>query len=453
MTAGLTLALAEQGASLDWDDLPDDVVELARQCLLDWLAVTLAGSSEPAARIALSVTLEDEPGTVGATVVGTHVRLTAPAAALVNGTASHALDYDDANTSMVGHPTVPLLGALLPVAEKRHSSGAELLTAFVAGYETECRLGRAVGLPHYRQGFHATGTIGAIGAAAACARLLGLDAYSTAAALGLAATQAGGLKCMFGTMAKPLHAGRAAANGLLAARLAVAGFTANAQALEASQGFIEALGGSPDGEELSAIREGWFIRRNLFKFHASCLETHSVIEGIQQLRAAHPLPVEAISRIVIHANSLQLGMCAIPDPATGLEAKFSLRHLAAAAALGIDTSAVACFSDDFACDSRLAEVRGRVEVVDDGPASGGTPVDIWLTDDRRLNVTYDTHGPATDLAAQRRRLEDKAMALATPVIGDRSGQLVDAAAHISDSIDVRDLIALTATSEVEGQHD
>jgi 2-methylcitrate dehydratase PrpD len=442
---GPTHAVAEHGACLSFVDIPHDVGEVAQQCLLDWFAVTLAGSSEPAAQIARSVALEDEPGNLGATVVGTDVRLSAPAAALVNGTASHALDYDDANTSMVGHPTVPVLGALLPLAEIRHASGAELLTAFVAGYETECLVGRAIGLPHYRQGFHATGTVGAIGAASACARLLGLDTETTATALGLAATQAAGLKCMFGTMAKPLHAGRAAANGLLAARLAAAGFTANRQALEAAQGFATSLGGA-EMSEFNGSGRKWFIRRNLFKFHASCYETHSTIEGIRRLCTDNPVPVDLIQRIVVHANTLQLGMCAIREPTTGLETKFSLHHLAAAAALGIDTSAVACFSDEFASDNRILELRRRVEVIDDGPPSGGTPVELWLADGNHLGGAYDTHQPATDLAAQRRRLEEKATALAMPVIGHRATRLVEMVRALPDCRDTVDLMTLTATT-------
>ncbi|HKE77005.1 MAG TPA: MmgE/PrpD family protein [Acidimicrobiales bacterium] len=441
MSDEITRPLARWAAGIRFEAVPDDVVEIASQCILDWLAVTLAGSAEPAARIALAVALDDEAGDRGATVVGTPTRLSPPAAAIVNGTASHALDYDDANAAMIGHPTVPVLGALLPLAEVRHASGRDVLEAFVAGYETECRVGRALGSAHYRLGFHATGTVGTIGAATACARLLDLDEAVTAVAIGLAATQAAGLKCMFGTMAKPLHAGKAAANGLLAARLAARGFSADAEAIEAPQGLAATMGGSLNPERAGADR--WYLRDNLFKYHASCLETHSTIEGIRALRAQHDLAPQQIDRIVVHANTMQLGMCAIPEPTTGLEAKFSLRHLAAAAALGIDTGATASFADNLVADPKLVALRHRVEVTDDGPPTGGTPVEIHLTGGTRLTAAHDIHQLTTDIAGQRRRLEDKATSLVRPILGDaRTTQLIDSAREIAHCDDVADLLAL-----------
>src|SRR5262249_22908801 len=209
------------------------------------------------------------------TVVGRPERLPPLAAALANGTASHALDYDDVNSAMMGHPTVAILAALLALAESRGSRGCDVVEAFVAGYEAQCRIAQAVGHNPYQRGFHATGTIGTFGAAAACARLLNLDPDQTAIALGIGATQAAGLKAMFGTMSKPLHAGKACANGLLAARLAARGFTANPAAVEAEQGFAEVSGGRGDLDR--ALREpdgGWYLRGNLFRYHATRLAAH-----------------------------------------------------------------------------------------------------------------------------------------------------------------------------------
>src|SRR5262249_14371887 len=153
------------------------------------------------------------------------------------GAAAHALDYDDVNVAIPGHPSVAILPGLLALAERQRASGRDVSTAFVAGYETACRIGIALLPGHYHLGFHATGTIGSLGAAAACARLLGLSAMARAAALGIAATQAAGLKAQFGTMCKPFHAGKAAQNGLLAARLAARGFTSRDDILECAQGF------------------------------------------------------------------------------------------------------------------------------------------------------------------------------------------------------------------------
>jgi 2-methylcitrate dehydratase PrpD len=201
-TAELTRTLAAQASAVAYEAVPDPVRTLARQCILDYYGVALAGAADPLARILLDEAL-DAGGAPQASVIADAARLPILAAALVNGAAGHALDYDDVNLAMPGHTTVAILPALLALAEHRKSSGREVIAAFVAGYETACRIGSALRPGHYERGFHATGTVGAFGAAAACARLLGLDAETTARALGIAGTQAAGLKSQFGTMCKP----------------------------------------------------------------------------------------------------------------------------------------------------------------------------------------------------------------------------------------------------------
>src|SRR6267154_1318936 len=182
-----------------------------------------------------------------------------------------ALDYDDLNMAMPGHPSVAILPGLLALAEVRRTSGREVTTAFVAGYETACRIGSALQPGHYNLGFHSTGTVGSLGAAAACSRLLGLDAEATAMALGIAGTQAAGLKSQFGTMCKPFHAGKAAQNGLLAARLAARGFSSRPDLVECEQGFARTH--APDFHPEKALAEppaGFYLLANLFKYHAAC---------------------------------------------------------------------------------------------------------------------------------------------------------------------------------------
>ncbi|NCF10411.1 MAG: MmgE/PrpD family protein, partial [Gammaproteobacteria bacterium] len=204
-------------------ELPASAVEFARLSLLDWCAVALAARDEPVARIVREM-VSNEGGSPEATLVGCDLRLPARAAALANGTQSHALDYDDTHFGHIGHPTVAVLPAALALAEQRDTSGEGLLAAYLVGVETACRLGAALGPDHYAHGFHQTATSGSFGAAAAAARLLGLDREATAHALGLVATRASGLKSQFGTMGKPFHAGMAAANGVEAATLAAHGF-------------------------------------------------------------------------------------------------------------------------------------------------------------------------------------------------------------------------------------
>src|ERR1051326_6442424 len=223
--AGLTQSLAARAQPWRYDQLSAEARQLVRQCVLDYVAVTLAGASEPLTAMVLAE-MQEQGGAAEATVVLHGGQLPALSAALVNGTAAHALDYDDVNLAMPGHPSVAILPALLALGEATRASGADLMAAFCAGYETQCGIGLLVAPAHYDDGFHATGTIGAFGAAVACAHLMKLDAAQTAHALGIAGTQAAGLRSLFGTMCKPFHAGKAAQNGALGARLAKRGFVA-----------------------------------------------------------------------------------------------------------------------------------------------------------------------------------------------------------------------------------
>src|SRR6185295_15005941 len=211
----------------------------------DTVGVTLAGASEPASLIVRHV-VEAEGGDA-CTVFGTPVRASMSGAALANGTAAHALDYDDMCFVSLAHPSAPLVPAVLAAAESARLSGRAVLDAYVVGFEIEARLGRLMNPRHYQRGWHCTSTLGTIGAAAAVGRLLGLDAAAAGHALAIAASQASGLKENFGTMVKPLHAGLAARNGVLAALLARGGMVASRQAFEGPQGFLRAFDSGGDG--------------------------------------------------------------------------------------------------------------------------------------------------------------------------------------------------------------
>ncbi|HME23416.1 MAG TPA: MmgE/PrpD family protein [Acetobacteraceae bacterium] len=416
---GLTRALAEQARTLSYDDLPDDVRQLARQCLLDYVACTLAGAKEELTILLLREMLV-HGGAPVASVIGHSERLPVVSAALVNGAASHALDFDDVNLAMTGHPSVVVLSALLALAEERASPGRNVLTAFVAGYELQCRLGLLLAPGHYNTlGFHATGTLGSFGAAAACAHLIGMGAEQFATALGIAGTQAAGLKSMFGTMCKPLHAGKAAYNGLLAARLAQRGFTSRVDVLECPQGFARTH--SPDFNPAEALAEppgGFHIRDNLFKYHAACYMTHAPIEAARKLREQHGLTPDSIARIHLRLDESCDRICNIPVPRTGLEAKFSLRLTTAMALAGVDTGGLSSYSEATASDPVLIALRDKVEF-DFRPGWSNTlaELELELADGRRLTASYDSGVPATDIAEQGRRLEEKFTSLAEPVLG------------------------------------
>lgn len=411
--------LAERWCAVRFDELPPEAVEVGRHCTLDWLGCALAGSGEP-----LAVILRDElTGAEGdATVVGTGRTAGARSAALVNGAAGHALDFDDTHLRLSGHPTVPVLPAALAVAEELDLSGERLLTAFVVGVEVECRIGALLAPGHYRAGWHATGTVGTFGAAAAVAHLLGLDAERTAHALALAGTQAAGLQASFGTMAKPLHAGKAASDGLLAARLAARGFTGNPAVLEAPRGLGTAAGGAaPDPAQLDRLDGRWTIRETLFKYHAACYLTHASINAALALAGKVALP--DVDRVEVHVAESSLPVCNIPEPRTGLEGKFSLRATTAMALLGDDTTDRAAYSDARMGEHELVALRDRVRVVP-APDRAGTRAAVVVVSRAgdRFVAEDDTGRPADDLALQRARLSSKFRGLAAPVVGDRRAE-------------------------------
>ncbi len=442
----VTATLAEWALSRDTARMPVDVREAARRCVLDWMAVSLAGADDPLVRILIDAALE-EGGYPRCTLVAQSERVSPLQAALINGTTSHALDYDDVNLSMTGHPTAAVLPAILALAETCNSSGAEMIAAFVAGYETAARMGLLVAPGHYAQGFHATGTLGVIAAAAGCARLLRLDLDATARAMGIAATQASGLKGQFGTQCKPFHAGVAAQNGLRAALLAARGMESRTDALECKGGFAATLSSDFHPEIALADRQRYFIRDNLFKYHAACYGTHSSIECARQLRAEHTLAHGAIQSVVVRAAPGADAMCNIQNARTGLEAKFSLRFTTAAALLGRDTADLATYSESVCADPAQVAMRDKITV----EFFSGWPqhsvkgeVIVETTDGRRLQASRDAGIPDTDLAAQGKQLDDKFDTLAGGVLSEARVRTLKGMLNRLESVTAKDLMAACA---------
>ena len=441
----LTRKIVRRTRGITHASLPAEIRALAVQCMQDAIAVSLAATDDELVRI-LRAELEEAGGTPQASVWGTALRLPAGAAALLNGTLAHALDYDDVNLAMPGHPTVAILPAVMALGEARGATGAEVMAAFVVGYETACRVGPVMAPSHYEQvGFHATGTVGTFGAAAGCAHLLGLDEEQTLHALGIAATQAAGLKSMFGTMCKPLHAGKAAQNGLLAAKLAARGFTARPDSLECAQGFARTH--SPDFHPAAALAEpegGWHIRANLFKYHAACYLTHAGIEAARTLRANPAFTAERIAAITLRVDETTDRVCNIAAPRTGLEAKFSHRLTAAMALAGLETSRLDSFTAEIAADPRIAALRDKVSV-ELLPGFGVThaAMDIRLTDQTTMSAEHDAGIPAASVAHQGERIRAKFDGLAAASLGPaRALALGDALAGIDTAGNVATLAPL-----------
>ena len=412
-TEGSTRRLAQWIASTGNEAISAPAYEWARHATLDWLAVTLAGQTEPLVQM-----LREEYAGVSSPLVCDARRCGALHAALVNGAAGHALDFDDVAARMHGHPSVPVLPAALAMAQLHGASGRDFLRAVVVGHEVESRIGEVMGGTHYARGFHATGTIGTFGAAAAAASLLRLDAERTAHALGLAAAQAAGLKSMFGTMAKPLHAGKAAMNGVMAAQLAARGFTANTDALECFQGFAWTQADAVQPLLPIDTAQGFAIEQTLFKYHAACYLTHSTIEAMRSLRQRDGVGLDALETLTIQVAAGHLSVCDIAEPATGLNLKFSIRQLALLALDGADTAALGLYADATALDPRYAAVRGRVRVQPtELPHHHAAVVTLTTRDGRTLTAQANVGIAATDAAAQWARLAAKARAITVPVLG------------------------------------
>ena len=426
-----TRAIVERTRAISWDAIPDEAREVARHCILDFLGVAIAGSREPLADILVREVASAE-GSRECALIGRAERASRLSAALINGAAAHALDFDDTHTSMGGHPSVPVAPAILALAETTGASGRELAEALIAGIEFECRLGALIGNKHYAIGFHSTGTIGTFGAAAACARLLNLDEDAWLRAIGLAGTQAAGLKSGFGTMAKPLHAGRAASNGLLSAILARGGYTSNSAIIETAQGFGATHAGEPiTREDVAALDGRFLIRETLFKYHASCYLTHAPIQAAASIRAANDLDPAAIDAVEVRVHPSLLGVCNIENPTTGLEGKFSLRATTAMALLGIDTSSSQSFTDAKISSPEVVSVRERVRIVPTGRAPSTRAEVEVKTGARRLRAEADSGVPWPDLAAQRIALTKKFLGLAVPIAGITGAKAIaDAALNV-----------------------
>jgi 2-methylcitrate dehydratase PrpD len=442
----LTRVLARKAAALEYDDLPGPARELVRQCILDYYGVALAGAGDELVRLLLDE-MTEAGGTAQASVIGHQTRMPALSAALVNGAAAHALDYDDVNMALPGHPSVAILPGLLALAESRGGSGRGVITAFVAGYETACGIGAALQPGHYNLGFHSTGTIGSFGAAAACARLLDLDGEATAVALGIAGTQAAGLKSQFGTMCKPFHAGKASQNGLLAARLAARGFSSRADIVECVQGF--ALTHGPDFSPEAALATptaGLHLFANLFKYHAACYLTHAPIECARRLRDEHRLTPEAIAGITLRLDMSCERVCNISTPVDGLQSKFSLRQTVAMALAGVDTASLGAYSAENARDPGLVGLRERVRIEwQDSWPQTLSELCLELADGRRVTARYDSGIPATEIAEQGRRLTAKFDALVEPVLGAaRTRELREMISGLDGLDDIGDLANLAA---------
>lgn len=377
-------------------------LEMMRLSLMDWAACGIAGREEP-----LAVILRDkglsEGGKAEASVIGGD-KLPAPRAAMINGAVSHALDYDDTHFAHIGHTSVGVIPAALAVAERVGASFDDFLTACLIGSEGAVRVGVWLGRDHYQVGYHQTATAGAFGACLAALRLLGADQAQAIAGIGLVSSKAAGLKAQFGTMAKPLNAGLAAEAGVEAALWAMAGMTSTEQGLQA---FGVTHHGDADAAAFDGLGGTWRMLEVSHKFHACCHGLHAMLEALSEVSVD---PADVVS-VEITTHPRWMTVCNKPAPHTGLEAKFSYAQTAAMALVGVDTSAIAAFSDMVAQRSDLVALRDVVSVVTaESLTEMQARVRITLRDGAVLDAAHDLAAPMA-LEARAAKLMRKAQGL------------------------------------------
>ena len=358
----LTQDLGRFAAGLTFEKLPQEAVEIARTGITDTVATMIAGAHDPAPQL-LRKGLDPAPGPASLYFSGETA--TAPEAAWINGTAGHALDYDDVGCR--GHVSTVLVPAILAEAETLGLGGREMFAAYVAGYETWAELARRDPGHHHKKGWHPTGIFGAIGAGAACATLRRLNPEQATMAIALAASQAGGIMANFGTMTKPFHAGRAAHAGLVSARLAELGFTAAPDALEHAQGFLSAV--SPEGradregptprlgEEWHIVKQGLSIKK-----YPACYCTHRSLDGMLDLLARRPLKPAEIGHITVSISDTHSLILRNHMPQTGLAAKFSMEFAMAASVIS-RRAGLGEYTDEFVRRPEVQDLMRRVSVV------------------------------------------------------------------------------------------
>lgn len=357
----ITEELAGFISSYDSLLIPDEVKKQAVRSLVNWIACALGGANHPAVTKALEA-IKPFAGNGHATVIGRSDKLDALNAALLNGISSHVLDFDDTHLATLVHPSGPVISALFALSEYQKIDGNLFIESVIYGIEMECRVARGVCPAHYDRGWHVTSTAGVFGAAAATGRALGLSQQKMAWAFGLAATQASGLREMFGSMTKSFHPGHAAQCGLRSAFFAQAGFTSSTRGIEAPRGFANVLSTE---RNLDMMIEGlgslWLTNENSFKPYACGLVIHPVIDGCLHIKKNYSFESAQIEKISLLVNPLVLELTGKKQPVTGLEGKFSVQHSAAIVLLeGVSKSKQ--YSDAVVGGAEVTRLRNLVQI-------------------------------------------------------------------------------------------
>jgi 2-methylcitrate dehydratase PrpD len=436
-------------------DCPEPVLAQVRRAALDTIGCMLAGAGEPVAAVVRRIA-RAEGGTPLCRVFGTSLRTSPTWAALANGAAAHALDFDDMCFVSLAHPSAPLVATALAMGEYAGASGRALLEAYVAGFEVEAVLGKTMNPRHYQQGWHCTSTLGTLGAAAAAARILKLDAYATTNCLAIAASEASGLKENFGTMTKPLQVGLAARNAVLAALLAQQGFTANDRAIEGAQGFLTAMASEKaELQCLSTLGKRWEILETgiTVKLYPSCAATHPALDAVLDLRRENALTSDQVESAEVQVDEVTPNLLIYEHPQTGLEGKFSMTFCVAAALVygevGLET-----FETSRIRDARIQALLPHVAMHvnpalgKEAPALTQALVTIRLRDGRILTRAANGARGYPDRPASAEELERKFTSCGMHALPRPQLQAALDCLHKFESLaDVRELAELLSGSK------
>lgn len=410
----VALDLARKINTVRYDSLPEQAIGWAKMAMIDTIGAALAGTGEQCTKIVERISRLDNTCVGPCLVFGGSKRTCALDATLINGTAAHAIDYDDTSKTMSGHPSAVIVPSLIALGEEIDSTGKDIIEAYVAGFETGTGIGRGVNFHHYEKGWHPTATLGIFGATAACARLLKLSDEQLATALSICVSLSAGVKANFGSMTKPLHVGTAARNGLLAALLAKEGFTASGDAFEQSQGFFEVFNGSGNydankitanwGNPLDIIKPGISIKQ-----YPCVYSTHAAVDAAILLRNQSSLKHEQIADVEVCMHQRRLLPHTMRPATSGLNAKFSLPYIIARALID-GRLIIEHFEGDAyaepAVQALMGKVRTKPHFDDDKDYSGA--VTVTLQDGTKISesvVSPRGRGPENPLSAEDLKLK------------------------------------------------
>jgi 2-methylcitrate dehydratase PrpD len=425
--------------SRGWSDAVDTE---AHRTFANWVGCAIGPSRHETVQSALAAVQMLAPA-AQASLLGRREKVDIASAALLNGIASHTFDFDDTHLKTIIHPAGPVAPAALALAEHLGLGGRALLDAMVLGIEVSCRVGNAIYPDHYDRGWHITGSTGMLGSAAACARLLALDAGRTQMALGIAASQPIGVREQFGTMTKPFHPGGAARVGLMSALMAMQGYTASRRALEAPRGLLQVFS---DKTDWSAITDGlgrsWEIALNTYKPFACGIVIHPGIDACVQLREQHGLKAADIERVTLRVHPLVLELTGKKAPTTGLEGKFSIYHSCAVGLL-YGRAGEHEYSDEVVNRPEVIALRTRVQaLVDDAIDEASADVTIHTVDGRELRLFVEHAIGSVERPMSDAQLRAKFIGQSEPVLGAaQSARAWDLSLGIAQCSDLRDFIA------------